>query len=204
MIAAQPDFFEQAPTVTLYDPLAQFLGASADGIITYEYTDVVSLAGHSCPTVASAYLMTINALKALYGEDTPVRGNIAIEWSGSRGEGVVGVMANVASYLTGAADESGFKGIGGNFQRSERLKFNAPINTEVRFTRLDNGKQASVSTNLSGIPMNPKVRELMPLCLSGQGTEADLKKFGAAWQQRVETLLLDHAEDPEVIQVTLS
>lgn len=204
MLSAYPDFFEQAPSITLYDPLAQFLGASRDGLITYDYKSVVALAGHSCPTVACAYLMTINALKALYGADTPVRGNLAIEWSGSRDEGVVGVMASVVSYITGAADEAGFKGIAGNFQRSERLRFNSPIDSEVRFTRLDTGKKASVSSDLSRVPMDPQVRELMPLCLSGRASEADLQRFGAAWQKRVEALLLKYADDPEVIQVSLS
>lgn len=201
MIKAQPDFFEEAPQITLYDPLAQFLGSTADGIITYEYADVVALAGHSCPTVASAYLMTRAALKALYGEEIPVRGHIAVEWQGARDEGVVGVMANVVSYLTGAADEAGFKGIGGNFQRSERLAFNCPMNSEVRFTRLDNGLKVQVAANLQSIPSSPKVRELMPLCLSGQGSVDDLRRFGAAWQQRVKTLLLEHADDPQVIVV---
>lgn len=201
MIKAQPDFFEDAPQVTLYDPLAQFLGSTADGLITYEYADVVALAGHSCPTVASAYLMTRAALKSLYGEETPVRGQLAVEWRGDRSEGVVGVMANVASYLTGAADDGGFKGIGGNFQRSGRLAFNRQINSEVRFTRLDNGLKVQVDANLQFIPSSPKVAELMPLCLSGQGTIDDLRRFGAAWQQRVKKLLLEHADDPKVIVV---
>jgi hypothetical protein len=57
-----PEFFEIAPRITIHDPLAAFLGAAADGIIEYCYADAVKLAGHSCPTVASAYLMTRAAL----------------------------------------------------------------------------------------------------------------------------------------------
>ena len=30
-----PDFFNQAPKITLRDPLAQFLGATPDGLLTY-------------------------------------------------------------------------------------------------------------------------------------------------------------------------
>lgn len=59
-----PDFFEAAPRITVRDPLARFLGAAEDGIIEYRYADAVRLAGHSCPTVASAYLMTRAALGA--------------------------------------------------------------------------------------------------------------------------------------------
>lgn len=199
MINAKPDFFEEAPRITLYDPLAQFLGSTTDGIINYGYTDVVGLAGHSCPTVASAYLMTRAALKALYSDEIPVRGQVAVEIQGDRSEGVVGVVANVISYLTGAADDSGFKGLAGRFQRSGRLSFNSPIQGEVRFTRLDTGKKVEVATNLQPVTASPKIRELMPLCVSGQASEEQLKAFGQAWQQRVKKLLLEHADDPQVI-----
>ena len=202
MINAQPDFFEEAPSITLYDPLAQFLGSTADGIITYEYADVVALAGHSCPTVASAYLMTRAALKALYADETPVRGQVAVEIQGDRAEGVAGVVANVISYLTGAADDSGFKGLAGRFQRSGRLAFNSPIKGEVRFTRLDNGEKVQVSTHLQSVPASPKIRELMPLCVQGQASEDELRQFGNAWQQRVKVLLLEHADDPQVIALS--
>ena len=58
-----PEFFESAPRITVRDPLARFLGAAEDGIIEYTYSDAVKLAGHSCPTVASAYLMTRTAMR---------------------------------------------------------------------------------------------------------------------------------------------
>lgn len=202
MISQTPAFFAQAPRIQLYDPLAQFLGASVDGLITYEFADVVALAGHSCPTVASAYLMTRAALKALYGEDIPVRGNLAVAWQDERDEGVIGVMANVVSMLTGAADDSGFKGIGGYFQRSERLHFGEPIAAEVRFTRLDTGKSVLVSTDLSSIPMAAQARALLPLCIQGQATMAQRLEFGALWQERVRAILLEHADDPEVIRLS--
>ena len=49
-----PAFFDEVPSISLYDPLAEFLGAAEDGILQYGYVDAVRLAGHSCPTVASA------------------------------------------------------------------------------------------------------------------------------------------------------
>ncbi|MEP6969241.1 MAG: hypothetical protein ABJA49_02290, partial [Betaproteobacteria bacterium] len=42
-----PAFFEQAPTIVMYDALAQTLGAVQDGLIEYRYLDAVKLAGHS-------------------------------------------------------------------------------------------------------------------------------------------------------------
>jgi len=32
-------FFAQAPSIQLYDPLAQFLGATPDGVLEYRYED---------------------------------------------------------------------------------------------------------------------------------------------------------------------
>jgi hypothetical protein len=53
---AFPAFFDQAPVLRLHDPLAQLLGAATDGVIEYRYADAVRVAGHSCPTVAGAWL----------------------------------------------------------------------------------------------------------------------------------------------------
>ncbi len=97
-----PEFFDAAPRITVRDPLARFLGAAEDGVVEYTYTDTVKLAGHSCPTVASAYLMTRAAMRALYPSAVPERGGIRVELRGDRLEGVTGVVANVASFLTGA------------------------------------------------------------------------------------------------------
>lgn len=201
MIHNPPEFFTQAPSITVYDELAQFLGASLNGHITYQYGDAVALAGHSCPTVASAFLMTRAALAALYPNETPQRGHIAVHWRNQKHEGVTGVMANVVSLITGAADEGGFHGIGGQFARNNLLKFGAAIDAEVRFTRLDNGQKVDVSADLSSVPMHPKVRELMGFCLDGEASPDEYQAFGAAWQSRVKKLLLEHADDRLVIQV---
>lgn len=201
MIHNQPAFFSLAPAIDMHDELSQFLGATSDGKITYHFADVVALAGHACPTVASAFLITRTALKALYPEKTPERGHIAVEWRNPKHEGVTGVMANVVSFITGAADEGGFHGIGGRFERNNRVAFSANIQSDVRFTRLDNGKRVEVSADLSSVPMDPRVRELMPLCLHNEANEAEFKAFGDAWQSRVRRLLLDHADDPHVFKV---
>ena len=93
-----PEFFEQAPTLTVQDALAEFLGAAEEGIMQYRYADAVRLCGHSCPTVAGAYLMTLKGLKALYGSDLPQRGGIEAAMQGAADDGdeaatVVGGMA---------------------------------------------------------------------------------------------------------------
>lgn len=69
-------FFDQAPRITLRDGLAAFLGATDDGLIEYRYADAVRVAGHSCPTVAGAYLMALAGMRALYPDDVPERGGV--------------------------------------------------------------------------------------------------------------------------------
>lgn len=196
-----PEFFAAAPRITVRDPLAKFLGAAVDGIIEYQYADVVKLAGHSCPTVASAYLMTRGALKALYPDALPVRGEIRLELRDDRTAGATGVIANVASSLTGATHDTGFKGIGGHFDRRNLLFFGAGITEQLRFTRVDSGATVTVSAQLDRVPPDPRVALLLPKCLNGVASAEETAVFHWLWQGRVRTLLLDCADDTEVIIV---
>ncbi|HET7306624.1 MAG TPA: hypothetical protein VFK24_02255 [Gammaproteobacteria bacterium] len=201
MVKHPPYFFNYAPVILVHDPLAAFLGATEDGLIEYQYADAVALAGHSCPTVAAAFLMTRATLRALYLGAVPERGAIRVEWRNDRATGVTGVMANIASLVTGAADSAGFKGIGGHFERCDLLAFNVPMDGEARFTRLDNGAEVEVSAHLDAVPMAPAIRTLLPRCISGAATADEQAEFRLLWQTRVRSLLLQHADDPEVIAV---
>ena len=187
----------------MHDPLANFLGAAKDGLINYHYEDAVRLAGHSCPTVASAFLMTRNALAALYGGDLPVRGEIRIDLREARDAGVTGVIASIATLVTGATADSGFRGLGGQFNRRDKLFFAQALSIgELRFTRLDTGASVEASADLSHVQGDPRTSELMSLCLSGQATPQQQQTFRSAWQDRVRRLLLEHADDPQVIRVS--
>lgn len=200
-----PSFFNQAPTITVRDPLAAFLGAAQDGILTYRYADAVRLCGHSCPTVAGAYLMVIKGLKALYGEELPERGGIEAAMQGARDEGTVGVTASVVQLLTGAAPETGFGGIGmqGRFARRNLLSFGAgEINGTLTLRRKDNGKTVAVSLNAALQPFAPEMRELMPKAVGGSASPDELKQFGELWQERVRAFLIDQADNPEFVTVS--
>jgi hypothetical protein len=188
MSQATPAFFAQAPCITVHDPLAEFLGAVGDGRIEYTYLDAVKLAGHSCPTVAGAWRATLDALAELYGKELPERGGIAVELRARVEEGVAGVVASVAGLVTGAAAEGGFKGIAGRFERRGRLRFGAPIATDLRFTRLDTG--ASVDIDLPGAPaMSQGLREALSRALSADASPEERAEFGAGWQARTAALL---------------
>lgn len=198
-----PAFFDDIPAIRLYDPLAEFLGAVDDGVIEYRYLDAVKLAGHSCPTVASAYWMTHCALRALYPDGLPERGNIRVEFGKQADDGVTGVIANVVGLLTGAAADGGFKGIAGAFDRRDKLFFAADITSEIRFTRLDTGKVVEMAVNMQPVPASPRIWELLPKCRNGSASVAETSEFRQLWQERVRALLLDHAEDAQVFAINL-
>lgn len=201
--SAFPDFFDQAPVIVLRDPLAEFLGAADGGVFEYRYADAVRLAGHSCPTVASAFLMTRAALTALYGDALPVRGEIRVDLAQAQDAGVTGVIASIATLITGATADTGFRGLAGQFNRRNRLYFNQHLaHGELRYTRLDNNAAVEVAADMSAIPGDPRMGELMRLCLAGAANTAQRGEFRQLWQGRVRRLLLDHAADPAVIRVS--
>lgn len=195
---SHPDFFDDIPHVVLVDPLAVFLGASDSGIVDFSYYDAVKLAGHSCPTVASAYWMTSLALNALYEDHLPERGAIRVEFRAGLESGVTGVVANVVSMLTGASGDGGFKGLGGCFGRRHLLSFNADIPLDIRFWRTDNRRWVDVATHLQHVAASPEMQGLMQLCMSGRATEIEQRQFGLLWQERVRRILIEHRDDPEV------
>lgn len=196
-----PDFFDQVPRITLRDPLAELLGSASGGLLSYGYADAVRLAGHSCPTVASAYWLGVRAIKALYGDEMPTRGNIQVSLRDPLEAGTTGVTASVLGLLTGAASGGGFAGLGGQFVRRGLLQFNADIETELRFTRTDTGQAVLAQGHAHSVPGDPQTMRLMQLCLSGQATDEQRTTFGQFWQARVRSILLDHAWDDAVFDI---
>jgi hypothetical protein len=196
-----PDFFTTIEAIKVQDPLSQVLGAFSDGAYEFSYLDVVKSAGHSCPTVAGAYLMTLEALKALYADQRAVRGDIKVEFKESLEEGVAGVIGNVISQITGATETSGFKGLNGKFARHSLMDFNANINASARFTRLSNNTSVDVLYNPNTVPADSKMMPLMQKMLQGQASKEETQEFGKLWQKRVENIF---ANIPKVITLTLN
>jgi formylmethanofuran dehydrogenase subunit E len=198
-----PAFYDEAPRIAMRDPLAALLGAAEDGLMEYRYIDAVHLAGHSCPTVAGAYLMARAAMRALYPDQPAERGGVGVRMPAAEDEGVTGVTAQVLTLITGAAASNGFHGIGGRFVRQSLLSYAAVKGARaVQFHRRDNGDAVSVELDLSHVPPSPQLRELMGAALDPAASAAQRTAFGHAWQDRVRRLLLDHADDPDVLQLT--
>src|SRR3989338_8558593 len=148
-------FYDEVEPIRLRDPLAVFLGAIDEGeTFVFTYADAIKLAGHSCPAVSGAYKITQKALKALYNNEIPVRGEIKVTVLGSPTDGANGPMAQIISFITGAAAETGFGGLGGKFERVNKLIFDTR-NEEFGafiFEREDTGKKVKIKYHPEILP----------------------------------------------------
>ncbi len=196
-----PKFFDEVESILLYDPLADFLGAIEAGAIEITYLDVVKFAGHSCPTVAGAYLMSKVGLQKLFVDTLPIRGEVAVYIKGKKSEGVNGVIGNTVAYICGVSDEAGFKGIGTRFNRSNKLFYDANITGEVKLMRLDTNESVELSYDPSIVPADPKMKTLMQKLMQQSATTQERKEFQNLWQQRVATILLQKELLPKLIKV---
>src|SRR4030067_558445 len=98
------DFFKDVEPIRLMEPLAHILGAQEQGEpFVINYPDAGLVAGHSCPAVSGSYRLTQKALKALYGEEMPVRGQIKVLIKGGPADLAYGPQSHVISLITGVA-----------------------------------------------------------------------------------------------------
>lgn len=188
-----PDFFERIPTITLRDPLAELLGAAEAGIVEYRYADAVRLAGHSCPTVAGAWLMTQRALATLYPDSLPERGALRVVLREVQTVANNGVVGAVMGLVTGAAGEGGFQGLGGQLGRRGLLSFGIDMAGDVRFTRMDTGARVELVYRPQVVAPDPSLQTLMPKVLSGSADAGERAEFARLWQDRVRAILLESA-----------
>lgn len=183
-----PKFYNEVESIKVKDPLSNALGAFENGEYEFNYVDVVKSAGHSCPTVAGAYIITLKALKALYPDSRAIRGDIRVEFEEDVESGVAGVIANVVTQITGATDKSGFKGLQGKFARHSLMSFNSDIDSSARFIRVDNAKSVDVTYNPSSILPNPDIQTIMQKISQGIASLDEMKEFGVLWQDRVKRI----------------
>ncbi|MBW7899707.1 hypothetical protein B188_28180 [Candidatus Brocadiaceae bacterium B188] len=201
-------FFNSVEPIKIKDPLAIALGAmDKNEPFVFTYTDAVKFAGHSCPAVSGAYKLTQLALKSLYGNEIPVRGQIKVTFKEGIDYKVNGPISQVVTLITGAAGETGFKGLGGGrYNRQNLLSFDETKRADensvcsVIFERMDNRKGIEISYDNSMLPVNPKMGDLMPLAVSGKGSDAEIKEFGELWHDRVKAVLMNPPQGMFVIK----
>lgn len=196
-----PAFFDAAPVIVVYDALAETLGAVDGGVLTYRYLDAVKLTGHSCPTVAAAYLMTRTALARLYPGALPRRGELRVALRHAQEEGVAGVIGSVAGLVTGAANDGGFKGLAGHFARQGLLRFGVPMAGEIRFTRVDTGQSVELRHHPQAVPRPAGLKDLLGGALAPVADAGARRAFAERWQGWVRTMLIQHADDPALMEL---
>ncbi len=175
----------------LRDPLAELLGARAPGEpFEYRYEDAVRLSGHSCPTVAGAFLAVDAALQALYSSgEMPARGQIEVTLGGPPEDGTAGPMSQVISLITGAASHTGFGGLMGRHRRRGLLSFDPSLGGRIRFRRVDTGAAVDVTYTPAGVPPAPEMGPLLASVLAGGARDDERRRFAELWQARVQDLL---------------
>jgi len=189
------DLRDVAP-LRLIEPLARTLGAfeGISSAIEYSYVDVVKMAGHACPTTAAAYECCRAALSRLYPDETPVRGQIEVTVYGEPDDGTYGVIGQVFGLITGAATETGFKGLATFFRRQNLLKYESAgadaTGMLFRFKRMDNGKV--VQCRLIPDRMPPpapedakRLSELMRKVLWEAAKTDEIAEFHKLWRRHV-------------------
>ena len=195
------DSLRRVKPISLREPLAETLGAldETGAVLDYNFTDVVKMAGHACPTVSAAYLCCQLALEKLYDGSTPVRGEIAVTVYGEPDDGVYGVMAQVFSFVTGAATATGFRGLGHKFKRKDLLRFDPkkldPEAMCFEFRRLDTSQAVLVRFYPQRIPFpEEKAKQLSQLLqpvIWEVATEKEQRQFQELWMEKVENMLLE-------------
>jgi hypothetical protein len=183
--------------IEIRDPVAEALGVLEPGdpfVITY--TDAVKEAGHSCPTASGAYRIAQLGLDALYPDSYPVRSEIEVQAPRSRDGATYGVMSRIISYVTGATEDDGFRGLAGGYGgRSDLLHFDAfdPDTAEpaFRFRRTDTDETVQVTYHVSEVPDGgPAIGNLQQI-LDGTASDQQRGAFADAWHRRVQVVLSD-------------
>ncbi len=179
-------FFKEIEKISLYDDLSKFLGASSDGVIEFSYLDIVKSAGHSCATVAGAYLVALKGLEALYGDELPQRGYIKVELRRTTTDDNAGVVGCVLSNITGATSDYGFGGIPtGKYNRRGLLSFDVDMDSDIRLTRVDTGESVDIDYKPQKVV---KPMEILMSAIKPDAKQADIESFPTRFQDMVKAV----------------
>lgn len=179
--------------IRVRDPVAEVLGVLDPGEpFAIGYPDLVRAAGHSCPTAAGAYRIGELGLAALYHDDLPVRGEVAVRVGGPRDETAYGVTGRLLSFVTGAAGEDGFGGLPGGFGRRRGLLEYEPIEgpgVRVVLSRREAGEAVEVAYDVGSVPGLGDAKRHLPAVVEGTASEDEARAFREAWHRRVDAVI---------------
>jgi hypothetical protein len=168
--------------ISVREPFAEFLQGTPDETsFDLSLLDVVRFAGHACPSMVGAFLISQRVVRELFPDTgVCVRGEIRIEIPAGANQGATGPIANVFGFIFGAWEDTGFGGLnGGRFARRGLLRFNVadiPPGT-YRFRNERTGAGVDIVYDPNAAPFVPDPS--MP--------------FQEQWRHRVKAIL-DHAD----------
>lgn len=188
-----PDFYGQAPTIEVKDPMSALVGSLPEWqTLTLHLTDVALYTGHVCPGIASGYMLTKKALKALYPNSTPERGQICVAAMAPSD------LLDVASYITGARAFYGRDEINAfDLAIDPTLKPKRPGKFVMVFQRKDNGK--AVKAVFNKFKLMPKgkakgIKAFLQKMLQGKVSKKEKEQKWAKIQSMVKRILLNTPE----------
>jgi len=191
-------FFDDIEKIVVEDELLKFLGVNKTGIIEFSYVDIVKSAGHSCGTVAGAYLCAREGLKALYPDGKPQRGKIKVEMKKVPTEENAGVVGCVLSNITGATTDYGFGGIPtGEFNRRELLFYGCDIEEDIRLTRLDTAESVGINYRPKRV-VNPMA--ILMSAIKPDAKAEDIESFPVRFQEMVKIVFENSEEVIDIIK----
>ncbi len=195
------DYVNDPEPLIFKEPFLEIIG-QIDGPIPYYYSEVVKLAGHSCGATAGAWVLVKKAMEALYGDETPVRGDIKITMPGPPDQYYIGVFGEIFTYLTGAAPESGFPGTAFPENANRRNKMIYPDEPTADmfplvnyiFERVDTGKKVAVGYNLGMVKpaSSDEMEALQAELTAGTISDEDRATWTKWWNDRAENAFINH------------
>ncbi len=146
--------------------------------------------------------MVRRGLQLPYDSEMPERGGIEAYLRGPCDQGTAGVVAAVVTLVTGAAPETGFRGIGsrGRFARRDLLHFDATFDGVMALRRTDTMQGVVLDLDATVVPFAREMQTVLPKVMAGEADADEQARFAAFWQARVERMLLRHADDRALIQ----
>jgi hypothetical protein len=119
------------------------------------------------------------------------------------------VISQIFSFLTGAAPETGFKGLGPKFRRMDLLKF-SPQKPDSKamcfeFGRLDNDTTVSIEFSPDKVPFAEekaqRLGQLLGKVLGEVAAEDELKEFQDLWIEKIRDMLFERKAIDEWIRI---
>lgn len=173
--------------VSVFEPFSAFLqGSEEESQFQISLLDVVRFAGHACPSIVGAFLISQRAIKELFPvTETCVRGEIAIDIPTGPTQGATGPISNVFSFIFGAWSDTGFGGLQGQFARRGLIRYSVPGIPPgcFRFKNLKTGAQVDITYNPSLAVVEVR----------------DGEAFQQQWQRKIKAIL----EKPEAVLSSL-